>query len=283
MPILDGYETTKRIRKDERFADLPIIALSADAMEGTNKKVIQVGMNDYISKPIDRKKHFEVMTKWIKPEDRTPYIMLNEGLFGDETSENLMKKLQSFRVEEALNRVSGNIKLYIEILKKFANDNKDTINRIREVVNKEEKENCKLKIHTLKGVSANLGNKYIPKLCEQLENRLEKEIEITKFLEFSKLELELERAIREIDSVKSNVIVSEREIFSREILKEKLQMLTEVLENFDIKSEKLFYSIKETLIEMEYKEETENIEIFLKKYEFEEALKISRKIYKDFI
>ena len=60
-------------------------------------------------------------------------------------------------------------------------------------------------------------------------------------------------------------------------------MLTEVLENFDIKSEKLFYSIKETLIEMEYKEETENIEIFLKKYEFEEALKISRKIYKDFI
>ena len=283
MPILDGYETTKRIRKDERFADLPIIALSADAMEGTNKKVIQVGMNDYISKPIDRKKLFEVMTKWIKPEDRTPYIMLNEGLFGDETSENLMKKLQSFRVEEALNRVLGNIKLYIEILKKFANDNKDTINRIREVVNKEEKENCKLKIHTLKGVSANLGNKYIPKLCEQLENRLEKEIEITKFLEFSKLELELERAIREIDSVKSNVIVSEREIFSREILKEKLQMLTEVLENFDIKSEKLFYSIKETLIEMEYKEETENIEIFLKKYEFEEALKISRKIYKDFI
>ena len=93
----------------------------------------------------------------------------------------------------------------------------------------------------------------------------------------------MERAIREIDSVKSNVIVSEREIFSREILKEKLQMLTEVLENFDIKSEKLFYSIKETLIEMEYKEETENIEIFLKKYEFEEALKISRKIYKDFI
>jgi HPt (histidine-containing phosphotransfer) domain-containing protein len=223
------------------------------------------------------------MKKWIKPEDRTPYIMLSEGLLGDETSENLMKKLQSFKVEEALNRVSGNIKLYIEILKKFANDNKDTINRIREVVNKEEKENCKLKIHTLKGVSANLGNKYIPKLCEQLENRLEKEIEITKFLEFSKLELELERAIREIDSVKSNVIVSEREIFSREILKEKLQMLTEVLENFDIKSEKIFYSIKETLIEMEYKEETENIEIFLKKYEFEEALKISRKIYKDFI
>lgn len=60
-------------------------------------------------------------------------------------------------------------------------------------------------------------------------------------------------------------------------------MLTEVLENFDIKSEKLFYSIKETLIEMEYKEETENIEIFFEKYEFEEALKISRKIYKDFI
>ena len=51
---------------------------------------------------------------------------------------------------------------------------------------------------------------------------------------------------------------------------------------FKAKTEIIPY-IKETLIEMEYKEETENIEIFLKKYESEEALKISRKIYKDFI
>ena len=282
MPVLDGYEATKKIRSNSKFSELPIIALSADAMEGTNKKAIDIGMNDYITKPIDRKNLFETIVKWIKPQNKIPYTVSKEKIFGNETTESLINKLQSFNVEEALNRVSGNINLYIEILKKFANDNKEIIDKIKEFIEKEEKENCRLKIHTMKGVSANLGSKEIPKLCESLEKILEKEIDLTKFLEFRKFELEIGKAIIDIENIKMNEKSIEKNIFSEEIIKEKLGEFIKVLERFDVKAEKLFYEIKETIINMKYKEEAENIEIFLKKYEYEEAAKVSKKIYESF-
>ncbi len=65
MPNLDGYKATKRLRKNPAFANLPIIALSADAMKGTREQALQAGMNDYLTKPIDTKKLFTLIGKWI--------------------------------------------------------------------------------------------------------------------------------------------------------------------------------------------------------------------------
>lgn len=63
-------------------------------------------------------------------------------------------------------------------------------------------------------------------------------------------------------------------------MKRQLYNLVEVLENFDVKAENIFYNIKETLISKKYDKEVEQIESYLKKYDFEEATKISKKIYK---
>lgn len=65
MPIMDGLEATRTIRRDARFTELPIIAITANAMVGDREQCIEAGMNDYISKPIDRDKLFEVLKKWL--------------------------------------------------------------------------------------------------------------------------------------------------------------------------------------------------------------------------
>ena len=65
MPELDGYETTKRIRTQERFLNLPIIAFTAKAMKQDSEKCLAAGANDYMSKPVDINRMLSMMRVWL--------------------------------------------------------------------------------------------------------------------------------------------------------------------------------------------------------------------------
>jgi CheY-like chemotaxis protein len=65
MPDLDGYETMRRIRLEETFADLPIIALTAKAMKGDREKCIEAGASDYIAKPVDTEHLLSLLRIWL--------------------------------------------------------------------------------------------------------------------------------------------------------------------------------------------------------------------------
>jgi CheY-like chemotaxis protein len=65
MPDLDGYETIRRIRADGRFAELPIIALTAKAMRGDRESCIAAGATEYISKPVDIDQLVSMLRVWL--------------------------------------------------------------------------------------------------------------------------------------------------------------------------------------------------------------------------
>ena len=67
MPVMDGYTATREIRKLPQFKDLPIIAMTANAMAGDKEKVIEVGMVDHIAKPLNVGEMFATIAKWVKP------------------------------------------------------------------------------------------------------------------------------------------------------------------------------------------------------------------------
>lgn len=71
MPEMDGYEATKAIRKidDEYYQNLPIICLTADAFSEVRDRVMEAGMTDYVTKPIDKEKFFRVISKYYKPKN----------------------------------------------------------------------------------------------------------------------------------------------------------------------------------------------------------------------
>ncbi|QTN27334.1 response regulator [Rhodoferax sp. AJA081-3] len=82
MPVMDGFEATRRIRAQLRFANLPILAMTANAMTGDREKCLAVGMNDHIAKPIDVNELLNTLVRWITPHtppadpDSLPTILL---------------------------------------------------------------------------------------------------------------------------------------------------------------------------------------------------------------
>ncbi len=65
MPEMDGYEVMGRIREEERFKELPIIALTAKAMRADREKCIQAGASDYIAKPVDMEHLLSLLRVWL--------------------------------------------------------------------------------------------------------------------------------------------------------------------------------------------------------------------------
>jgi CheY-like chemotaxis protein len=65
MPEMDGYETMREIRKNQKFRQLPILALTAKAMKGDREKCLQAGASDYIAKPVNTDQLLSLLRVWL--------------------------------------------------------------------------------------------------------------------------------------------------------------------------------------------------------------------------
>jgi len=67
MPVLDGMEATRRLRRRGELADLPVIAMTASVLPQDRQRCLQAGMNDFIAKPLDLPSMWAVLLQWIPP------------------------------------------------------------------------------------------------------------------------------------------------------------------------------------------------------------------------
>ena len=120
MPIMDGYEATLAIRKEVKFDSLPIIAMSANAMTQDKEKAKQVGMDDYVPKPVNVKELFTVLLKWIEHKER-PFLekITKTKKPAKEAEEINIPELPGIDIETGLSRVGGIKSLYVKTLNKF--------------------------------------------------------------------------------------------------------------------------------------------------------------------
>ncbi len=164
MPVMDGYTATQILRRDPRLKDLPILAMTANAMIGDRQKAVEAGMNDHIAKPVAVDKMFAIMEKWIKPSLFTPSGELAAG--GAPESQPSRPGPASSADAEALPAIegldpaaglaicNGKASLYRKLLTKFLAGQRDFVMRFKNARDREEAQRL---AHTLKGVSASIG------------------------------------------------------------------------------------------------------------------------------
>ncbi len=159
MPVMDGFEATREIRKDERHKDLPIIAMTAHAMTGDREGCLAAGMNDYVSKPIDPEKLFSALIRWIKPGEREfpDYLLTGTNEAPPEDEGLPLPDLPGISVKSGLTRVGGNRNLYRKLLSKFHRNHGTVAIDIKNALDKDDTGTATHLAHSIKGLAGNLG------------------------------------------------------------------------------------------------------------------------------
>lgn len=164
MPVLDGFETTTLIRQGEcgeEYSNVPIIAMTANAMKGDKEKCLNVGMDDYISKPIVTEFFKDLLIKWL-PDTSHQTEDLN-------TTQNY-KELPIWDEKEITSRLGGSQKLLKKIIEVFISDIQLQIKMLKDALTNNNIKDLILCAHTIKGSSGNMSALRLQSLAKSLEN-----------------------------------------------------------------------------------------------------------------
>ena len=174
MPIMDGYEATRIIRSESRFDGLPIIAMTAHAMNDVRERCLQIGMNGYVTKPIDVDELLASLIDVINPElQKTPGFGLNKVSKQKETL--LPEFLPGIDMQQSLKNVVGNVQLLCNLLVKFQESFSDAQARLDAFLQVGDIESALKLLHTMKGVAANLAMSELKACIEALEQTLKQQ------------------------------------------------------------------------------------------------------------
>jgi len=280
MPVLDGYEATKVIRQIAGYENLPIVALTADAMSGTKGRVLSAMMNDYLTKPVDPNEVYDILVKWIPVKRKK---------LKDESERQLainldFPEVSGIDIQSGLKRVAGNKQLYGKILHNFAKENKNVVADLQNYLADNNLDAAEHLVHSLKGSSGNIGAQKLYEVAVALDIELKsKSPDSTKIIELiQQLSRELDLVLNTIQKtelpaeiINSNKTNKPRKGAIDQI--KKYQELKDYLAGYDARAGDIFRAIKGELSQSIPEVDLANIAESIEQYDYDQALCILEK------
>jgi len=287
MPVMGGYEATQLIRKDERNANLPIVAMTAHATQGYREQCIEIGMSDYVSKPIDPVQLFTILMQWIKPkvmgegEEKKEYPkILKEQDFAVDFPQNLPE----IDIESGLRRVGGNKRLYRQLIVDFAGTYASATDEIRKLIATGDLPTAERLAHAIKGIAGNISANGVFAAAGKLE------------LEICKKNVgEYERLLNNLDLSLKPILATAKELGQPKIEKPSSEdipvdlstvgpiaiKLADQLKNFDPDAEHTFELLKENIVSFRLQADMNQLEGCIADFDFKKACQMLQKIADD--
>jgi PAS domain S-box-containing protein len=182
MPEMDGFEATKRIRSQARFAELPVIALTAGVTKEERERCMASGANDFIAKPINPRKLMWTLVQWIKPVGATA----TDSLAAELGAAKLLgvDDLPGFELHNLLEMIGNNQELATQLLLTFMESMKDLPGEIEVLVTAGNFVSAGELIHKLKGAASIIGAVRLYSASEALETEFKNGLSATAFDNF---------------------------------------------------------------------------------------------------
>jgi two-component system sensor histidine kinase/response regulator len=284
MPVMDGYEATREIRKQRKYRALPIIAMTADVMAGDREKVLAAGMNDHIGKPINVADMFNTMAKWIKPSNPLATSSVLGGSIesvqeptGQAEGEGNIPEIVGIDTANGLAIAQGNSLLYRKLLMMFCASQSNFEQQFREAQmqagsDPEATTRC---AHNLKGVAGNVGARGIQEAASHLEAACRNKEENTA------IESALDELIAEIEPVmgsleKLNPAASASQSAKLDLagLEPLLSTLGDLIENSNVEATTVLVEVASKVAGTAYQKQVNEITAAAESYDFDRALEL---------
>jgi len=161
MPEMNGYEATTAIRKLGNKT--PIVAVTASALKGEADKCLEVGMNDFLTKPFKKKDIIPVLERWTRVSEPAEVEEIPE-------LEEVPRELDIFDYEEAVNTFMGNEAVVVKVLASYLEKVKAQIPAMEEALEHDDMERIRMEAHSIKGSGLNLQAEDLGRKAEKLEH-----------------------------------------------------------------------------------------------------------------
>jgi len=209
MPMMDGIEAVQRIRSQACYADLPIIAITANTLASDHEQYILSGMNKVMTKPIDMDELSQQVFQYVRKGQQQLVDQIDSqtqsmSSLARASKDQIfmleqLKQLSLLRVENAVSRVNGKINIYVHMLKQFSQEYAGFIDKLQQHYHQHELDEVNRCLHTLKGATSYLEAYSIYELAVQGEEviKTNESVEVKQYL--NRLEVELRQLLLQID------------------------------------------------------------------------------------
>ena len=175
MPVMDGLTATREIRKMDRFKDLAVLAMTANAMDQDKEKCAEAGMNDHVAKPIDPDELFNALLKWIKPKAQAgAKVQLSKKAEHAADTPLDLDAIAGLDTKLGLKRVMGKMPLYVSMLKKYVETGPAALADLKQAIAAKDQDTAERIAHTFKGINGNIGASGLQDMAGNIEKLLRK-------------------------------------------------------------------------------------------------------------